>query len=140
MMQVYLAGSREQVAECYPVMKQLRPHLTEEEFVEQVQVQKKNGYQLLMAVSDEAVIGVAGFVIGQKLAWGKHLYIDDLVTDQGKRSSGAGKAILNWLIEHARQAQCEQIHLDSGVQRFAAHKFYLRENFTIASHHFSLQL
>jgi len=31
-----------------------------------------------------------------------------------------------------------QLHLDSGVQRYMAHKFYLREGFIIASHHFSI--
>ena len=131
-MDLYLAGSREQVAECFDIMKQLRPHLSENEFVERVQVQKKHGYQLLIARRDDKIIGVAGFVIGQKLAWGKHLYIDDLVTDESRRSAGAGKAMLAWLEEHGKEQQCEQMHLDSGVQRFAAHKFYLRENYTLS--------
>ena len=66
------------------------------------------------------------------------MYIEDLVTDPERRSSGLGRVMMDWLKSHAREHECEQIHLDSGVQRFPAHRFYLREGFNIASHHFSI--
>ena len=66
------------------------------------------------------------------------MYIEDLVTDSQRRSSGLGRVMMDWLKCHARQNECEQVHLDSGVQRFPAHRFYLREGFNIASHHFSI--
>jgi hypothetical protein len=31
---------------------------------------------------------------------------------------------------------CEQMHLDSGIQRTEAHRFYQREGMTMASLHF----
>ncbi len=37
--------------------------------------------------------------------------------------------MISWLKSHARQLGCNQLHLDSGVQRFSAHRFYLREGF-----------
>ena len=80
---------------------------------------------------------IAGFVVGEKLAWGKHIYIDDLVTSADHRSTGVGKVLMEWFRTYAKDNGCTQIHLDSGVQRFAAHRFYLREGFDIASHHFS---
>ena len=46
--------------------------------------------------------------------------------------------MMDWLKGHAREHGCGQIHLDSGIQRFPAHRFYLREGFNIASHHFSI--
>jgi hypothetical protein len=33
-----------------------------------------------------------------------------------------------------------RLELDSGVQRFAAHRFYFRERMWISRHHFSLEL
>jgi len=42
-------------------------------------------------------------------------------------------------MKHAHERGCGQVHLDSGVQRFAAHRFYLRNGFDIASHHFSVK-
>jgi hypothetical protein len=46
--------------------------------------------------------------------------------------------MLSWLKSHARELGCSQLHLDSGVQRFTAHRFYVREGFKISSHHFSI--
>ena len=77
-------------------------------------------------------------MIETRLAWGKHMYIEDLVTDSERRSQGLGRVMMDWLKSHAREHGCEQIHLDSSVRRFPAHRFYLREGFKIASHHFSI--
>ncbi|WP_448213937.1 GNAT family N-acetyltransferase [Colwellia sp. MEBiC06753] len=77
-------------------------------------------------------------MIGEKLAWGKHIYIDDLVTNQQYRSTGVGTLLIDWLKQYAKAQGCQQLHLDSGEQRFAAHRFYLRHGFNIASHHFSI--
>jgi hypothetical protein len=47
--------------------------------------------------------------------------------------------LLNWLTEEARQLNCDQIHLDSGVglDRADAHRLYLNAGMVIASHHFA---
>ena len=118
-------------------MLQLRPQYeTLEKLVQQIKLQQQQGYQLAYVEDNDEVLCVAGFVMGFKLAWQKHLYVDDLVTSATHRSTGAGKCIIEWLREYATQHACQQLHLDSSVQRFAAHKFYLREGFTIKSHHF----
>ena len=118
-------------------MLQLRPQYeTLEKLLQQIKLQQQQGYQLAYVEDNDEVLCVAGFVMGFKLAWQKHLYVDDLVTSATHRSTGAGKCIIEWLREYATQHACQQLHLDSSVQRFAAHKFYLREGFTIKSHHF----
>ncbi|RJG51189.1 GNAT family N-acetyltransferase [Motilimonas pumila] len=120
------------------VMLQLRPHYDQAGLFAQIHKQQALGYQVVYVKSAQGILAVAGFQIGEKLAWGKHLYIDDLVTNADSRSSGVGHFLLDWLKIYAQGQGCKQIHLDSGVQRFAAHKFYLREDFHIASHHFAL--
>lgn len=119
-------------------MVELRPHLRETHFVEQVKEQMREGYQLLLAEKNGLVCGVAGFVINRKLAFGKHLYIDDFVTLDEHRSKGIGKAMMDWLCQYAQIHECKELHLDSGVQRFSAHRFYFREKFHISSYHFRL--
>ncbi|MEM7760365.1 MAG: GNAT family N-acetyltransferase, partial [Cyanobacteria bacterium P01_A01_bin.40] len=74
------------------------------------------------------------------LSWGKYLYVADLVIEQYRRSQGYGEVLFTWLIAFAKQHNCQQLHLDSGVQRFAAHRFYLRQKMNISSHHFTLKL
>jgi hypothetical protein len=48
--------------------------------------------------------------------------------------------LLDWMIERAREENCKSLELDSGVQRFDAHRFYLTNRMVISSHHFRLVL
>jgi GNAT superfamily N-acetyltransferase len=137
---VQLAQSDAQILSCFPVMLQLRPFLEMTDFVKRVREQMLAGYQLAFLTTANRVVAVAGFRISQNLAYGKFLYVDDLVVDETERSHGYGEQLFNWLIKYAKQNHCQQLTLDSGVQRFEAHRFYLRHRMKIASHHFSLDL
>jgi GNAT superfamily N-acetyltransferase len=136
---IALACSPEQILRCHPVMQELRPHLTAGAFVEQVQRQQLQGYQLAFLEADGGIQAVAGYRVIENLAWGRFLYVDDLVTAGSRRSQGHGRRLFAWLVAQARAADCHQLHLDSGVQRFAAHRFYLRERMDLSCHHFCLQ-
>ena len=138
-MEVRLVESDAQLEMISGVLLQLRSSFDKESLVAQIKEQQKRGYELAYVESDGTVLCVAGFVVSVKLAWGKHIYIDDLVTDERYRSSGAGGRLIDWFKSYARERGCKQIHLDSGVQNFAAHRFYLRRGFNIASHHFSIK-
>lgn len=139
MPEILLAVSDDELAACFTVMVQLRPHISANEFVARIKEQMQHGFQLA-CMTETKVVAVAGFRIGLNLAWGRHMYVDDLVTDEQARSHGYGKQLLDWLINYANAHACQQLHLDSGVQRFAAHKFYLNNNMFISSHHFTLDL
>jgi GNAT superfamily N-acetyltransferase len=71
------------------------------------------------------------------LSWGRVLYIDDLISDASTRKNGYGGKLLKWTIQHARDASCDQVHLDSGPQRHDAHRLYLNHGFKIIGHHFA---
>lgn len=137
-MKVQLVNSEEELDKVGNLLLQLRPQYDLDSLKNQIKLQQGSGYTLAYVRSENNILAVAGFVIGEKLAWGKHIYIDDLVTDEAHRSSGAGAFLINWLKQYATENGCSQIHLDSGIQRFPAHRFYLRERFNIASHHFSI--
>lgn len=139
-MEIIEAKSDEQINACFAVLSQLRPEINESEFLSKVRRQMLSGYQLLCLYEHNQLMSVAGFRISENLAWGKHMYIDDLITDQQQRSQGAGHALLKALIEFAKNQQCQQLHLDSGVQRFDAHRFYLNQGMRIASHHLMLEI
>jgi len=137
---IALADSDAQILGCFPVIYQLRTHLEQKDFLSKVRRQQLEGYRLVYLEDDGSVRAVAGFRVVENLASGKMLYVDDLVTDSACRSRGYGKALLNWLIEQARREQCQFLDLDSGVQRFDAHRFYLSNRLIISSHHFKLKL
>jgi GNAT superfamily N-acetyltransferase len=137
-MKIKLADTDQAIQRCYPVMAELRPQFSAEQFLAQVRRQMGDGYRLAYLEIADRVASVAGFRLGENLAWGRHLYVDDLVTAAAQRSAGHGQQLLAWLVAYAREHGCQQLHLDSGVQRFAAHKFYLREGMIISGHHFTM--
>ena len=134
------AESDADILRCFPVMAQLRPHLVEAEFVPRVRRMQQEGFLLARLEEDGAVRAVAGYRFHEKLFSGRTLYVDDLVSDPTHRSRGHGARLLAWLAGQAKARGCDLLELDSGVQRFDAHRFYFRERMKIASYHFSRAL
>ncbi len=139
-MLIQLAESDAQILECFSILSQLYSHLEQEKFLAQFHRQQQNGYQLTFIKVDDRVVAVAGFCVYECFAWGQSLYIYDLVVDKTMRSQRYGQHIFSWLIEYAKLHHCTQLKLDSGVQRFDAHRFYFQQRMKISSHHFSLDL
>lgn len=137
---IALAVEDDDILNCYAVMSELRPHVSSEEFLPRVRRQMEIAGYRLAYIADGEVKAVAGFRISECLAWGTFMYVDDLVSKEGERSKGYGGQLFDWLVEYARSEGCEQFHLDSGVQRFAAHRFYLLKRMSIDAHHFGLRL
>ena len=124
-MQVKVAASEDELVRCFSIMVQLRPNLSPPEFIERVKRQTQQyGYQLVYVEEAGAVKAVAGFIIREMLPLGRFLYVDDFVTDEAERSKGYGSFLFDWLVTYARQNQCEQLHLDSRLDRTEAHRFY----------------
>jgi len=137
-MNIKTAVSEADIRACYPAMRELRPHLSEEEFVAQVQRQRQNhGYTLVYIAEQGEVMAAAGYRVAEFLAWGKTFYLDDLITRESARKHGHGGKLLDWLLEKAHELGCRQFHLDSGVQRHDAHRLYLGRKMQITSHHFT---
>lgn len=123
-----------------PVLQELRPHLTVQ-LLEQIQQEGGSQGLRFTALFDEGgCVAIAGWRVVANTSAIRKLYVDDLSTSASERSSGHGAALLSALMERGRELGCHQIDLDSGVQRHAAHRFYLRERMDIKSYHFSRRL
>jgi GNAT superfamily N-acetyltransferase len=120
----------------------LRPHFGDAEAVaRRAEEQRAEGYRLA-AVFESGTAdapAAAGFRIARNLAWGRHLYVDDLSTLPEARGRGYGAALMEWLIDTARAEGCAELHLDSGVgpERESAHRLYFGSRLRIASYHFT---
>jgi GNAT superfamily N-acetyltransferase len=139
-MDIYEAGTESEVRACYPIMAQLRTHLSEDDFVQRVLAQRAEGYRLAYVEEVGTVCSVAGFRIIRTLASGKVLFLDDLVTDERKRSAGYGDRMMVWLLSQARAEKCDTLELQSRVHRQRSHRFYFRQGMHIDSFHFSVTL
>jgi GNAT superfamily N-acetyltransferase len=134
-------GDPRLAADLLPVLRELRDHLDEVSFAAVYAEGHPQGLRYLVAYDGEGhCVGVAGWRMVATTHVGRKLYVDDLVTTAAARSGGVGHALLAELGRRARAAGCAVLDLDSGVQRHAAHRFYLRERMIISSHHFSKRL
>jgi GNAT superfamily N-acetyltransferase len=127
----------------HDAMRALRPAQADAaEFAQQVdEVLRVRGYRLIAAFvpGREQAVAAAGFRVACSLAWGHHVYVDDLSTVPDARRQGHASALLEWLQDEARCLGCEQLHLDSGTgaERAAAHRLYHAHGYFISSHHFA---
>jgi hypothetical protein len=81
----------------WPVMRELRPNYDESSFLAAVERQSTAGYRLAALLDGEAAIAVAGFRHLEMLSRGPMVYVDDLVTREDRRDSGAGTALFDSL-------------------------------------------
>ena len=114
------------------VHRQLRPQLPPE-YAARLQVIFAAGARMALVVDADSVCSVALWRVVENTYEGRRLYVDDLVSDETRRSSGAGKMLLDWLQAKAESLGCDVLALDSGVQRDRAHRFYFREGMHISS-------
>ena len=114
------------------VHRQLRPQLPVD-YVSRLSGVFANGARMALVVDDRAVLSLAVWRLIENTYEGRRLYVDDLVSDEARRSQGAGKRMLEWLEEKAIALGCEVLALDSGVQRQRAHRFYFREGMHVSS-------
>ena len=138
---IALAETREEIAATWPVMRQLRPHLDADGYLERVvRLQAERDFKLARMTVDGTVVAVAGLRFGEWLHGGRYLEIEDLVAGEECRSQGHGGRLFDWIVALGRDAGCRHLRLLSGVQREAAHRFYRRKGMSLDAYYFSLDL
>ncbi len=136
--EIITANKNEDIALCFPVYRELRSQLIDEDsFIKQILRQQEAGFKLIFTKDSTTVVACAGYRLLEMFGWGKMIYIDDLITKEDARGKGYGRHLLNYIEEQARLLNCKEIHLDSGYQRHNAHRLYLRQGFQLSCHHFS---
>ena len=117
--------TEQQFVDSYPVMHELRTDLELEQYLELLaEMLTKGDYRLFAVREDGSIVALAGVGFGTNLYYRRYLWVYDLVTTEKSRSSGHGKALLDYLEELARNAGCNTLALASGLQRGDAHRFY----------------
>ena len=141
MTEIKIAETDEEIERCYPVMAELRPHISREDFLPQVRRQMaKSGFQLVYLTEESKIKAVAGIRIAEWLARGVSLDLEDLVASESERSKGFGGILLDWIIKYALERGCTEVRLVSHVTRFRAHQFYLKKGMILDAHFFSMPL
>lgn len=125
----------------FDVMKELRPHLADDEsFAAQVARQAGEGYRLLAAWQDGQVAGLAGYRLQENLIYGRFIYVDDLVVSSRVRSRQIGQRLLDAVRGEARRLGCNRLVLDTGLANSMAQRFYFRQGLLSTGLHFGQSL
>lgn len=139
-MQIQKATTRDELTLCYQVMKDLRPHHTQETFINTMEQMQKEGYQLLYLMDKDNPVCVAGYRITTTLYDGPIVDFDDFVTVANARSKGYAGKLFDHLVSIAKERSIKTIHLNSGHHRYDAHRFYLNKKMKIIAHHFRIEI
>lgn len=139
-MQIKIAQIKEDYLKCFDVMQALRPHLTVESFLELISKMKDENYILLFIEENNKAISACGYRYLTTLFDGRYIYIDDLSTLPEARGKGHAGALFDFVVEKAKSENLKAVHLDSGHQRYDAHRLYLNKGMKIVYHHFRLEL
>jgi hypothetical protein len=117
--------SNEDVLECFPLMKSLRPNLNNPiEFLIKVKRQQNEGYKLLALFNNKEIVSIVGYRELENFHHGKFIYIDDMVANSNFRSSQYGHRLYEVIIEEAKFKNIDHVVLDSGVNNTLGQRFF----------------
>lgn len=139
-MEIKTAQTKEDFLKCLEVIQALRPHLTAESLLDLVSKMKEESYTLIYIEDGGKAVSACGFRYLTTLFEGRYIYIDDLSTLPEARVKGYAGALFDYVVEKAKAEGLPAVHLDSGHQRYDAHRLYLSKNMKIVYHHFRLEL
>jgi ribosomal protein S18 acetylase RimI-like enzyme len=131
-LQMIFVRKPEDLKRCFPVMKELRPHLEYQAFVDIYQkAHEADGYEIVALEKGGQIIALMGYRFLYDYVHGKHVYIDDLVTTESARSQGAGSELLKYAESIAQKNNCKNLRLCTGIENELGKKFYERNSWNL---------
>jgi len=135
------AKTRSDLEKCFPVIKQLRPHLSLADYLSIYdEAHHKNGYEIVAIEENQKIVAVMGYRILSDYVRGKHVYIDDLVSNELMRSKGLGAELLKYAESVARSMNCKSLRLCTGLENERAIQFYEKNNWKKSAFAYSKKL
>lgn len=133
----HIEHSVDAVKASFSVMQELRPKLSDvAAYTAQIDRQCAQGYRLLAAWHDGAVVGLAGYRLQDNLLYGRFIYVDDLVVTAALQRSRLGASLLRAVREEAITLACNHLVLDTGLHMALAQRFYFRQGLLAQGMHF----
>lgn len=128
------------------LLKQLHPDDKEIEIKESIkflkQIKNNSNYFLLVAESDNKIVGTAYLVIIPNLTrscrpWAQ---IENIIVDEKYRRKGIGIKLIKYAMNLAKKSDCYKFFLTSNIKREDAHKFYKSVGFYKHGYSFRIDL
>ncbi|MEI8116367.1 MAG: GNAT family N-acetyltransferase [Flavobacteriia bacterium] len=127
---------KEEMLKFLPVLNELYPSLTAEEYSRELDEMLPCRYGQVAVFEEDECIAICGFWLGNKLWIGKYMELDNIVVRASHRSQGVGKLMFDFLERKAIEYRCKMLSLDSYTNNFKAHKFFYNEGYSPKGFHF----
>lgn len=113
---------------CFPVMKELRPHLNIERYIQIYnEAHAADGYEIVAIEEDGKILALMGYRLLSDFVRGKHIYIDDLISSESARSKGYGAKLLQYAESLSKEMNLSTLRLCAALSNDRGMKFYERE-------------
>ncbi len=124
---LFIIKTKADLERCYPVMKELRPHLSFNDYISiYEQSHARDEYEIVAIEVDSQILAVMGYRFLSDYVRGKHIYVDDLVSTEKARSQGLGAELLKFAESVAEETGCKSLRLCTGIENERGAKFYDR--------------
>jgi GNAT superfamily N-acetyltransferase len=128
---IFTVTNKKDLERCYPIIKELRPHLSFEDYISiYKQSHTSDGYEIVAIEEMEQILAVMGYRFISDFVRGKHVYVDDLVSTEKVRSQGLGAELLKFAESVAEETGCKSLRLCTGIENERGMKFYDRNGWT----------
>jgi GNAT superfamily N-acetyltransferase len=124
----------EATPEIYAALERLLPQLNSQLPIPTVErlraIVADPAVSLLVAREGEQIIGTTTVIVYTTPFWIK-ARLDEVVVDEAARGKGVGEALVKASLDLARNKGVEVVELQSGLQREAAQRLYVRMGFKL---------
>lgn len=139
--QFTVAKNHSDLERFYPLMKELRQNLSLSDYLNlYLFAHASNGYEIVALESTSGVLALMGYRILYDYVHGKHLYIDDLVSNPNVRGQGHGTKLLEYAEKIAKDLDCNGLRLCTGIDNDLGKKFYEKNNWKLKAYAFKKKL
>lgn len=86
------------------------------------------------------LVGVFGLWFMTRHYAGRSCEVDHIYIEDELQGNGVGRQLFNFIEKYALSKKCETLELNSYVENFRSHKFYMNLGFVIRGYHFLKKL
>lgn len=124
-----------------PLIMELSEYQTEESLLKsRMHEMFEQNYECFAIYLGEEVIGTFGLWFMTRHYAGKSCEVDHVFLKPSYQNRGFGKEIFEYIFKYAKEKGCEMQELNSYVQNFKSHKFYMNLDYVIKGYHFLKKL
>nr|WP_249119967.1 GNAT family N-acetyltransferase [Plastoroseomonas hellenica] len=105
-----------------------------------LRLQGEPGYRVAGIEADGRVVACVAFRVTETLSYGRHICIEEIATLEAYRGRGFGLALMDYVRETGLKSGCSVLHLNSGLARTEARRFYHHYGMAITSFHFRMDI